>query len=88
VTILLIAAAITAVATAVLAFVMHISLNSRLPESEQLGWTNRWSPSIGTLCNLYDRLFPGNYLSPLLRITSISCWAFGIAILIALLMSK
>jgi hypothetical protein len=88
VNILLIATAISAIATASLAFVMHTSLNSKLPENEQLGWTNRWNPSISTLCNLYDRFFPDNYLAPLLRITSISICAFGIALLTALWISK
>ena len=87
-TILFIAAFISAISTVVLAITMQVSLNSRLPEDEQLSWTRRYDVSVGRLCELYDRYYPDNYLTPLLRVFSGACCAFGLAILVLSFMGR
>jgi hypothetical protein len=87
-TILFIAAAFSAISTAVLGFTMQVSVNARLPENEQLSWMRWGDPSTGRLCELYDRYYPDNYLTPLLRIFYGGSIAFGLAILILSFMQK
>jgi hypothetical protein len=87
-TILFIAAAVSAISTAVLAFTMQVSVNARLPENEQLSWVRWRDPSIGRLCELYDRYYPDNYLTPLLRVFYGAGISFGLAILIVSFMQK
>jgi hypothetical protein len=56
-TILLTGCVISGIVTGVLGFLMHVEVNSNLPEADRLPWTRRFRPSVSELSSLYDKLY-------------------------------
>ncbi|HEY2496515.1 MAG TPA: hypothetical protein VGK24_05560 [Candidatus Angelobacter sp.] len=81
-TALFIAGAIFAFTAAILSLVMHTSINALSPKEQRLAWSNRWNPSITSLCRAYEELFPDNYVTPLARVAYVASIIFGVAILL------
>jgi hypothetical protein len=80
--VLIIVGLIAGASTGILAFVVHLRINARLPKEQKLSWDNRWGPPIRELCNRYDKLYPGNYITSVLMFTYISAFILGGLILV------
>jgi hypothetical protein len=84
-TILLTGCVISGIVTGVLGFLMHVEVNSNLPEADRLPWTRRFRPSVSELSSLYDKLYPQNFVTSIFRLACISSLAFGISIIVVLM---